>query len=177
MTDENGRRRPRPRPSRRFLGLGDPRRRRQAGNRRPGRCGCPSAPMRARSRPLLRYSPVSTVSPSTPAASAMPSASCCRAGAIPVLIVAGDSVSQRNGRWHIGKARLIGDLLHLARAGRLVVPPECLGAEALRREMVTFASAPTRHGVRLEARGRHTMTSCWRSPSPFWPPGLAQKWA
>ena len=76
------------------------------------------------------------------------------ASAIPVLIVAGDGVSRRNGRWHIGKTRLIGDLLHLARAGRLIVAPNCPGAEALRSEMVTFTSAPTRQGVRLEARGK-----------------------
>jgi phage FluMu gp28-like protein len=73
--------------------------------------------------------------------------------ALPVLIASGDRVTQHGTRWHVGKTRLIGDLLHLARAGRLTVPPDCLGAADLRRELARFAMIPTRRGVRLEARG------------------------
>jgi hypothetical protein len=75
------------------------------------------------------------------------------AGAIPVVIVAGGGVSRRNGRWHVGKTRLIGDLMHLARAGRLVVSPNCLGADRLRSELQDFVVTPTRKGLRLQARG------------------------
>jgi phage FluMu gp28-like protein len=73
--------------------------------------------------------------------------------AVPVLIVSGEGVRLAEGRWRVGKTRLVSDLLHLARAGRLGVRPECLGAADLRHEMQNFAMLPTKRGVRLAARG------------------------
>jgi phage FluMu gp28-like protein len=75
------------------------------------------------------------------------------ASAIPIVITAGSSVSRHGAGWRVGKVRLVADLLHLAGAGRLVVPPGCRGADDLRRELQSFAWMPTKRGVRLEARG------------------------
>ena len=77
------------------------------------------------------------------------------AHAVPVLITAGDSVTQHGPCWHVGKTRLVRDLLHLAQAGRLVVDPDCPGADDLRRELEAFRASPTRRGVKLEARRGH----------------------
>ena len=74
------------------------------------------------------------------------------AGAIPILIVAGEGASKHGSCWHIGKTKLVGDLLHLSRAGRLIVPAECPGAEQLRAEMQNFIAIPTRRGFKLQAR-------------------------
>ena len=86
-------------------------------------------------------------------------------GAIPVLIVAGDGVSRRNGRWHIGKTRLIGDLLHLARAGRLVVPPELPGRGPAARRDAGVRLGTGRGAAFASKPGVATTISSWRPRS------------
>ena len=75
------------------------------------------------------------------------------AGAVPILITAGSSADLIGNCWHIGKIKLIEDLLHLARAGRLVVASDCTGGADFKRELMDFKLRPGARGrVRLEAR-------------------------
>jgi hypothetical protein len=75
-------------------------------------------------------------------------------GAIPILIVAGDSPPVlRGGRWQVGKAALIQNVLVLAAGGRLSVPADLPSAGLLRQELAHFMVTPTRRGFRMAARG------------------------
>ena len=76
-------------------------------------------------------------------------------GAIPILITSGDAVSKHGASWHVGKTKLIGDLLHLARAGRLIVPAETPGAASLRAEMMAFYRLAETMWLKLEAKNGH----------------------
>lgn len=75
--------------------------------------------------------------------------------AIPIVIVSGDaSPRHHQGRWRIGKAVLIQNVLVLAGQARLVIPAGAPGAKDLREELVQFEIMPTRTGARLSARGQ-----------------------